>query len=487
MDLLQKTIAPLRESFLAMPMAHRVLSGMMVTLIAIGFALLVKGDSRPSTEYLFGGRTLSDAEVDSVEISFGKAGLQGWQREGRRIRIPIDSRSDYLNALQESTSLPLALRSSVQEAIDKASPFESSEQRNAREMHAKARDLSAKIIAFPDIRWASVEYDQGERTSLSRTRSQSASVLVTPEGNAPLPQAKINMIKELIRGSYAGMTSQDVVVIDTNASGVTGSTDDGDPLLRKRLDEEKAYEQKVARALIGYGPIRVAAHVDLAHAPGPLTHSSGGLSQDGHEHASGGEPAMLRVQRVTVSVGLPTSYYEHLITQQFLRENPGKTAEDLPPITAEMLQQKRAEAEARIKSAVLPLLPSAPTASSSNDAPQPLVHVWDYPEIARPPAAGDNPTQRALTWLAASWQTLALLALAALAVLMARTASVARSTAVSSSGDHETVGDHQSVGDQRPAAAGAASPLPDDLFHLIDSDPDLAANVLRSWITHRAA
>ncbi|HBJ38468.1 MAG TPA: beta-cystathionase, partial [Planctomycetaceae bacterium] len=133
MNVFQKTFEPIRDAFLAMPMTTRLIAGMLVLTIAIGLGLLVKGGSTTETEYLFGGRMLSETEVDSVEMSFSQAGLKLWEREGRRIRIPTKTRNEYLAALRESATLPLALRSSVQEAIDKASPFDSSEQRTSRE------------------------------------------------------------------------------------------------------------------------------------------------------------------------------------------------------------------------------------------------------------------------------------------------------------------------------------------------------------------
>ncbi len=545
MNLLQKAFAPLRESFLAMPMTSRIISGMMVALIAIGFALLLQGGSGATTEYLFGGRMLSEAEVDSVEISFSKAGLKGWQREGRRIRIPIDGRSDYLNALQESASLPLALRSSVQEAIDKASPFESSEQRTSREMHAKSRDLSGKIIAFPDIRWASVDYDQGERNGLSRARPQSASVVVTPEGSEPLSRARINMIKELIRGSYAGMTSEDVVVIDTNANQVAGPGDDDDPMLRKRLEEERAYEQKVARALVGFGPIRVAAHVELdptldvekavlkydsqrttlsdyskrvdeqanrggpRGVPGTAPNAIGNRSAtlDAPEQTSRAKSderessgvagqqfersrlASLQVKRVTVSVGLPTSFYDRLLERDFLRENPDKTAADMPPATIAMLQQKRTETENKIKTAVTQLLPQR----LPGEDPFPLVHVWDYPDITDPVAAGDSHATLALTWLADSWQTLAMLALAVLAILIARSALSGGGTSPREFNEGfglelpQPPREVAQPADDYEGMQITGASLKDELLRMVDNNPDVAANVLRSWITNNAA
>jgi flagellar M-ring protein FliF len=548
MNFIQQLIAPLRESFLAMPMQSRVIAGMLLATIAIGLGLLVRGTGSSQGEYLFGGRTLGENEVDSVELAFSQAGLSGWSREGRRIKIPSDTRSAYLAALQDSSTLPMALRSSIQDAIDKSGPFDSSEQRLSREMHAKEQDLGSKITAFPEVRWASVEYDRGERYGMSRQRPQSASVVVTPEGAEPLTKARISMIKELIRGSFAGMTAEDVVVIDTNATHGESYLDDEDPLLRKRLEEEASYEQKIMKTLVGYGPIRVAAYAEVDPTMGTekttlkydserttIQEYSKKTDSESNRPAQGGVPgtapnaignraasieateqiqkskqdereasgvvgqqyeqsrqASFQVKRVRVSVGLPSSYYDKILLQDFLRDNPGKTAADAPKPTQAILQDKKNETQTQIREAVTPLLPAIPV----GEDPFPLVQVWDYPDLPDPVSKSSGSTGAALTWLADSWQTLAMIGLAALAVLIAR-------SALSTGSDAPAPGFNEGFGLELPAMAEAAASdaeageqsdtmqitggsLRDELIRLVESNPDVAANVLRSWISDAA-
>lgn len=548
MNFIQQLIAPLRESFLAMPMQSRVIAGMLVATIAIGLGLLVRGTGQGPGEYLFGGRTLGENEVDSVELAFSQAGLSGWSREGRRIKIPSDTRSAYLAALQDSSTLPMALRSSIQEAIDKTGPFESSEQRISREMHAKERDLGSKITAFPEVRWASVEYDRGERYGMSRQRPQSAAVVVSPEGTAPLTKARISMIKELIRGSYAGMTAEDVVVIDTNATHGESYLDDEDPLLRRRLEEEASYEQKILKTLVGYGPIRVAAYAEVdptmgtekttlkydsertttqeyskktdsesnrpaqGGVPGTAPNAIGNRaasiegveqiqkSKQDEREASGvvgqqyeqSRQASFQVRRVRVTVGIPSSYYDQVLLQDFLRENPDKTAADAPKPTQALLQEKKNETQTRIQSAVTPLLPALPV----GEDPFPLVQVWDYPDLPVTEVEASGSTSKALTWLGNSWQTLAMIGLAVLAILIAR-------SALSTGSDQPAPGFNEGFGLELPvlkddptadAAAGDQSDsmqitggsLREELIRLVENNPDVAANVLRSWISDAA-
>jgi len=547
MNLIQQIINPIRDSFLAMPMQSRVISGMLVATILIGLGLLVRSEGRQTGEFLFGGRTLGENEVDSVELAFSQAGLNGWTREGRRIKIPNETRSEYLAALQESASLPMELRSSIQVAIDKASPFESSEQRVSREMHAKEQDLGNKISSFSEVRWASVEYDRGERFGMSRQRAQTASVVVSPEGNTPLTKGRINQIKDLIRGSFAGMTPEDVTVIDTNASG-TIALDDEDPMLRKRLEEEATYEQKIQEILVGYGPIRVAAHAEIDPTMGTekttlkydaertnLSEYSKKTDTELNRPAQGGVPgtapnaignratsleqteqlsktkadereangvvgqqfeqsrmASFQVKRVRVSVGIPASYYDQVILQDFLKENRGKTAIDAPKATVAQLQDKRTETQKRIEAAVTPLLPPLPAGQD----PYPLVQVWDYPDLPDPVVITSSSSGQAMTWLANSWQTLAMLGLAVIAMLIAR-------SALSSGSNSPVPGFNEGFGLELPKAVEdsvaesakgsetegmqiTGGSLKEELIRLVEGNPDVAANVLRAWITEAA-
>ncbi len=543
MNFFNQSIEQMREAFKVMPMQSRVITVMLVAAIAIGLGFLVRGSSGSTHEVLFGGRTLGEQEIDAVELAFSSAGLNSWEREGRRIRIPKDSRAAYLAALQDSSSLPISLRSNVQSAIESNSPFDSSEQRTSREMHAKEQDLGGKIATFPDIRWASVEYDRGERFGLSRSRPQSASVVIAPEGTDALSKDRIRMIKDLIRGSYAGMTSEDVVVIDTNASSSSELIDDTDPLTNKRREEEARYEQKVRKQLSGLGPdVRVAVYAEIdptmdvektvlkydaerttltdrskkidsqsnrplaQGVPGAVPNAIGNratsieenaqtmkLKEDERESSGvagqqfeNSRIASLQVERVRVSVGLPQSYYQLVWSQEYLRDNPDKKPTDVPPMRTADLEKLRTDVRANIQKAVTPLLPEVNAGESKIE----LVEVWDYPNLPELEPPAPETAKIALTWLAESWQTLALILVALVALL------VARGAIRGGSGDGVPGEFAEGFGLELPAPPVIANEenekgatmeitggsLKDELITIVENNPEVAANVIRNWV-----
>lgn len=545
--MLQKVIEQFRQVFGSMPMPSRIIAGLLVVAIALSLGFLVRTGGEPNTEYLLGGRLLDQRDLDAAEVAFGTAGLTGWSREGRRIKIPTQQRSEFLAALEQATSLPISLRTSVQSAIEQSSPFESSAQRLSREMHAKEIDLGNKIAAFPDVRWASVEYDRGERLGLSRDRPQSASVFVQPDGADPLTRARVQMIKEMIRGSFAGMSQEDVVVIDTNASTAPGLADEDDPLLRKRREAEASFENKIRAQLAGYGPIRVAAYAEIdptlgtekailkyGDQPTTLSESSRRRETESSRPMQGGTPgatpntlssnrpaklgenmqvsrskddertsekvtgqeyetsrvAALQVKRVRVSIGLPRSYFEKVWPQEYLQANPGTSLEEIPAMQTADLQKLRDQTKLSIQAAITPMLPDV----AAGEDRYPLVEVWDYPDLPVPQVATASTGSVAAAWLADSWQTIALVLLAVVALF------VARSAISSIGGDAEPTDFREGFGLELPPPPAvpeeedseAASmeitggTLKDELVSLVEKNPEVAANVIRGWVADAA-
>ena len=352
-----------------------------------------------------------------MSCHLAQAGLNDWDREGRRISIPSQNRSDYLAALQDSSVLPISIRSSLQGAIDKTTIFESSSQRLAREEHAKEIDLGHKLSAFHEIAWASVEYDEGERMNLGGARAQSASVVVSPEGNEPLSTSRVHAIKEFVRGSYSGMRNDDVVVTDTNANSLANQTND--PRHQIQQEEQARLETQVREILCGYGPIRVAAYIELPPAyppagsntaipvsPAPVaihatpnvhvvrrqepassasSDSGGNLLSSVLEAvtqvrsnrpariANQNQPAEVGIppvatllpsptqstRNVQVSVGLPESYYHRVWEHAYLREHAGATLETIPAPDDARLQYIQSQTETNIRAAITPAVLAA--------------------------------------------------------------------------------------------------------------------------------
>ncbi len=194
--------------------------------------------------------------------------------------------------------------------------------------------------------------------------------------------------------------------------------------------------------------------------------------------------ADLQVKTIRVSIMLPTSYYEKLnIQNEFLR-NPAQKREDVVLDDA-TLEGLRVKTEKKIQEIVSPLLPQVAAGAD----PVSLVTVRDAPQLPVTEQPEELATSQALSWLAESWQTLALVFLGFVALLVAR--SAAKSTGNASPSDfQEGFGlempgpppSEQDVVDEAERMTITGGSLKDELLHLVEDNPEVAANVIRGWV-----
>jgi flagellar M-ring protein FliF len=544
MSFIKESTDQAREAFVSMPMQSRVITVMLGAAIAIGLAFLVKGDKSKGTEFLFGGVSFSVQELAATERAFSRAGLNAWQREGQRILIPSDSKSEYLSALEDSSTLPMSMHSRVQDAIDAGTVFDSSDLRASRENVAKEQELASTIMSFDDVRMAKVEHDRGERVGLGRKTPQSCSVFVQPDGSSPLPRGRIMAITELIKASYAGMSADDVKVIDANATGISSLVDEEDPMLRKQQEAESWIKQKVKSLLVAYpARVEVTAEIDPTMdvektvlkydaEPTNLYSNSKKIEAVTNREPSGGVPgagpnattvrsgsvdetfqasktkednresrgvagqqyensrlASLQVKQVKVSVGLPISFYQRQHVEDRMREDPNLARADVPPMNDTDFENLKSKTEKSIQEAITPLLPSVAAGADMF----PLVSVWEFPDAPAVEPPSPQTAKIALTWLANSWQSIALMGLGLLALL------VARSAAKGGGGTSPTeFNEGFGIELPQPPPEVAADPddpdsmmitggsLKDELLTLVEDNPEVAANVIRGWVGEAA-
>lgn len=541
MNFLKEQAEAARATLSAMPMQSRVIIGLLLTTIGVGLAFLVRGEIESSHTPLFNGRSLSETERMSMEMAFSNAGLSDWKPDGTRLLIPSANKAEYYAALASSTTLPMSLRSYVDEAVEKANVFDSTDMRRSREKYAREKDLAAQVMSAPDIRHASVVHDRGQRSGLGRAPIQSASVVVQPVGTEPLSRRRIRVIQEMIRAAFSGMTADDVVVTDLNGTS-TSMLEEDDPVLRKQRETELLVEQKVRNLLVGYpARIAVSAEIDpamnvettsLNYGSEPTTLASDSTKSESVTSSAvvRGEPgvrpnvttnratsladttetrrteqekrqtravtsttwenkqsASLQVKNIQVSVGLPQSFYENLIVREALRANPDINQQDIDVNDPDALARLRSETEKSIQTAIAPLLPAV----TAGTDPASLVKVWPYPDPVEQPAEQVASTAAVMTWLSESWQSIALLGLALVALLVARGA--AKSAAPVPTEFNEAFGlelptppviDEVKRTETEMDITGVA--LQHELTDIVDGNPEVAANVIRAWIGEAA-
>src|SRR6056297_861486 len=471
MNLLKDSADQIRSALMGMPMPSRIIALMLTIVIAVGLGILVQGTGTTEGVYLFGGESFNEQELAEMELAFSKARLSSWSRENKRLRVPADAVHEYLRALAENGTLPARLESAVTEALSQSNPLELNDQFKFRAQHARLEDINRQIQMFEDIRWARVQYDRSEK-GWSKQHQHTASVTVMPEGDRPLSPTRERQIRDLVTHSFANLRSEDVAVIDTNASRGGAMADEENEVLATKRRVETDMESRIRNLLSPYGDIRLLVTADIdptlrsqtttvsysdrmalddqsrkresETSKGPVGGVPGvqpnALAENqrialndtqtvtktkDEERSSRGiagqtyaqtEQAPLLVRRIKVSIGLPKTYYETVYRTDYLKENPDTQVSDIPPITPERLTKIRDEVQTTIQSAVAILLNGV----EAGDDRLKMVQVWDYSDLPEAPLDLPGASDKALSWLAKSWQTIGLIVLALVALLIAR-------------------------------------------------------------------
>ena len=149
------------------------------------------------------------------------------------------------------------------------------------------------------------------------------------------------------------------------------------------------------------------------------------------------------------------------------------------------LEGLRVKTEKKISEIVSPLLPQVAAGAD----PVTLVTVRDAPKLPAEKQAEQLGTSQALSWLAESWQTLALVLLGLVALLVARSAAKSPGNAtppefqegfgLEMPGPNPVEQDVEQEAERMTITGGS---LKDELLHLVEDNPEVAANVIRGWV-----
>ncbi len=545
MDFLNQTFAQVSDLFRSMTPGARIVAGLLLAVVVVGLGFLFTYQGAGPDVDLFSGAPIPPAQVSQIEAAFAKKGLNAYEIEGSRIRIPRGQRDVYLAAVAEARALPPNFDTAFDNALDETGWISSREEREMRLKLAKQKTLGLIISQMGGIESASVIYDvEVNRHAFNRQRTTTATAAVKPMGNEHLSEAQVASIRGLVAGAIAGLKLNEVTVADLNGPTWHGNPEAGgaaldDPYSTRKRMYEQEWQAKILNALAYVPGVRVTPNVELdrererterrvRHDPKPvIVQEAEESSLRLHEGAGpGGRPGFVAQQpntpvqlateragsreeqeaskrqtvaltsgtqeesvsigltplRVSVSVAIPSGYFEKIWRER----NPaaGDTAQ--PPEEAQ-LEQIRADETNKIRRLVANLLPPAEGVDDRTELVEVMTFQGFTPEELHGPTYGEQ----ALTWLAQHWSTLGILLVAAFSLVILRsmitTAPRERLPSESFRG-----GPSESGGSEQEAAASVANRLArfdksgrslrDELSELVQEDPDAAANILKSWI-----
>jgi flagellar M-ring protein FliF len=196
--------------------------------------------------------------------------------------------------------------------------------------------------------------------------------------------------------------------------------------------------------------------------------------------------AGLTPKRISVSVGIPSTYFESVWRQR----NPASPGQAPRALDKNALDQIQKDETDKIRAHVSTLIPQP---AEGVDAAS-LVTVTTFQHVVIDASDGPPAAERVFAWLGNYWGTLATLGLVLFSLLMLR--SLARSQPANAPGlpviAPQLLAQAAADAAKPPEPAkpksrfkrklGAGVSLRDELAEMVREDPDAAANILRGWI-----
>lgn len=473
MDFLNQAFGQIRDLFLSMTPAARVTSALLVGVISVSLGFLVQQNGAGPDDYLFNGESLRPADADRVEAAIAQAGLNGWQRDGNRIKVPRGQMAEYLGAVADAGALPPNHDSIINEALD-LGPFVDDKTRRERLKAAREQQLSMIIRSMDGIEDAKVIYDVTQGGGLSRMSKASATVSIRPQSGEPLDPQRSKLIRKAVAGAIANLRMEDVVVINLGDGTTIGdeiSPESFDtPYFQHRVAFERQMQSKIEQLLAHIPGVQVQVTAELSPT---LTSETRTVAAEGEATAlresnqekiidtqhlnNGGRPGLIAqgpgrgnepVNEVTVkntesdtqseqnyfvptkdelqtqaglvpenvraAVSVPTSYLISMYREQQRRkgEDPNQP---LPADISSTLEGFRKQVIDDVKGVVVPLLPKELAQNNFSDVAVSFFETLT-PEPIEVPSLGNN----ALVWASQNFNTLTMAGVALFGLVMLR-------------------------------------------------------------------
>lgn len=559
MNILSNIGTQLSELFGSLTPSARIMAGLMMGVIVVSLGWIISTETSDDYEPLLGGIPLSNAEMDRIETAFGDAQLRDYHRVGKQIRIPNGTKDLYLKALSSAEAMPMEWGSYTNRALKENGAFEPASKLEARLATAKEHEFANTLKRMPGIEFAAVRYDE-VRKGFGRETDKTCSIELQGPQNQPIPDVTLRRIAEHASKHFAGLRLSQISVLDLGTSNLFNESDDPhsaskNRVLEARQDWEQHFEQKIADVLVGYGDYRLMVNVEidptvlheeekLAYDPTAITLVSTESRKDTENSKSspsgppgsdanglGNKPQRIessiagqtsktkeseanerrvtgttgeRTEKlgltpttVSVSIGIPESYYHQVFAHRQHIANPKAKPEEITAPTDQQLTELKTETEATVRATV----ETVAMGIRVGDDRKPYVTITSFPDMPPPEIPAPSMASTAMAWFGQSWSTLALLVVVLVSLGM-------MFSWIKSQGETDSdrkfaegfglevpsnIGDQLDIGNDEQGTEGGRSrnkpefdvsggEMKEDLSTLIKENPDAVVNLLKTWI-----
>ena len=220
---------------------------------------------------LFNGE-LNRRDVERIQLAFGNANLNGFDIQDNRILVPQQQRSEYLRAITDQNAIPQHLQIDAPES-ESVSMFMSRSQQKSLSRQRKKEQIRKMVARLPFVEQAWFEMDVADSHSAFDAAAQTAVISIEPREGVILDSAQVDTVTRIIKGAIAGITVDQIQVIDIHsgyAHDGTRQTDanqvthvNGLPA----LEQQNYFENRIRRTLTDLAGVEVAVKVDVVENP----------------------------------------------------------------------------------------------------------------------------------------------------------------------------------------------------------------------------
>ncbi|MCB1388839.1 MAG: flagellar M-ring protein FliF [Rhodobacteraceae bacterium] len=236
---------------------RRIIAVVAAVGVFAGILLLARLATTPGLSLLYAG--LEGPQAGEVIQALDQRGLH-YEVRGDAIYVDTTQRDETRMALA-AQGLP-ANSSTGYELLDGLTGFGTTAQMfDAAYWRAKEGELARTIMASPHIRFARVHISQGATQPFRREQNASASVTVQPAGGALTPP-QAQALRFLVASAVAGLSPEDVAVIDSNGGMVVGEDDSPAARASDRADLLRHNVERLLEARVGPGRAVVEVNID---------------------------------------------------------------------------------------------------------------------------------------------------------------------------------------------------------------------------------
>lgn len=309
MGQLQQALDTIKGSLGRMTTSQQLLLGSLAVIAVMGLFLVSQYAGTPQwVDLVAEGDAAGQQRTLAV---LREAGLDA-DRQAGRIVVPPGQQDAAVAALAEAGELPNDTTILFRNLLERQGMHLSRQQNEQVYLIALQNELSRVIRGFSGVKDAAVLLDVPEARGLGRSvRQPTASATVFTRTGAPIDQGMVDAVAELIAGARAGLTVEQVRVID-GSSGRQRRPRSRDDVLSSTYIEHAALVEDQVRSkiddLLSYIPgrtVAVTASVDVTRVTSetlrhlepergtvtlPLSEDSQSSTQG--EASSGGQPGV---------------------------------------------------------------------------------------------------------------------------------------------------------------------------------------------------